>query len=123
MPPVPADADFLRTSSNLEDPELIFKVVMVGDPKVGKTSLVKRYVVNEFKEVQKSTIGGTFLSKNIEIDGVSVKLQIWDTAGQDKYRVLQSIYYRGAVGAFVVFDVNEPTSWERVKEGWLSEVN
>lgn len=73
---------------------------------MGKTSLVKRYVVNEFEKAEKSTIGGTFLSKSIEIDNVNVKLQIWDTAGQDKYRVLQSIYYRGAVGAFIVFDVS-----------------
>ncbi len=124
VPPVPNDAEFaqIRESAAYDEPELIFKVVMVGDPQVGKTSLVKRYVVNEFKKVEKSTIGGTFLSKNIMIEGVNIKLQIWDTAGQDKYRVLQSIYYRGAVGAFVVFDVSNKNSWERIKDGWLTEV-
>lgn len=54
---------------------------MVGDQDVGKTSLVRRYVVNDFRPNEKSTIGGTFLSKNIEIEKRKMKLQIWDTSG------------------------------------------
>ena len=86
-----------------------YKLVFLGDSSVGKSSLSTRYVRKDFYEFQEPTIGfKAFLSKNIDSKS---KLDIWDTAGQERYRSLAPMYYRGAHGAFIVYDVTNSDSY------------
>ncbi|KAL1257491.1 hypothetical protein QQF64_010735 [Cirrhinus molitorella] len=91
--------------------EHLFKVLVIGDHKVGKTSFIKRYVKNQFYEELKTTIGVDFSMKVIDWDGhTRVRLQLWDIAGQERARGLNRVYFKGSSGAFVVYDVtNEST--------------
>lgn len=82
--------------------------------RVGKTSLLKRYVKNEFSSDQVSTIDATFLEKKIQVGQQPMKLAIWDTAGQERYHALNSVYYRGSAGAVIVYDVTDQDSWTKV---------
>ena len=86
------------------DYDLLFKIVLIGDSGVGKSNLLSRFTKNEFNMDSKSTIGVEFATRTLEIDGKRIKAQIWDTAGQERYRAITSAYYRGAVGALIVYD-------------------
>eukprot|EP00501_MAST-03F_sp_TOSAG23-6_P000672 GSMAST32.ASY1.ANO1.699.1 assembled CDS len=77
------------------------KVVLLGDTGVGKSSLVLRFVTKTFRSTSESTIGASFMSKLIVVDGIAVKYQIWDTAGQEKYHGISPMYYRGAGAAIM----------------------
>ncbi len=90
------------------------KVVVLGEARVGKTSLTLRYVQNVFNEGQESTNDAACLEKVVEIDGHNLKLMIWDTAGQERYRALNPVYYRGAEGALVVYDLTDIESFDRM---------
>jgi len=79
--------------------------VLVGDSGVGKSNLLSRFTRNEFCLESKSTIGVEFATRTIELQNKIIKAQIWDTAGQERYRAITSAYYRGAVGALLVYDV------------------
>ena len=85
-----------------------YKLVFLGDTSVGKSCLSTRYINKEFHEFQEPTIGAAFLSKHIDSES---KLDIWDTAGQERYRSLAPMYYRGAHGAFIVYDVTNSDSY------------
>jgi Ras-related protein Rab-11A len=86
--------------------DFLFKVVMIGDSGVGKSNLLMRYTKNEFNLESKTTIGVEFATKTIRTSaGHVIKSQIWDTAGQERYRAITTAYYRGAVGALLVYDV------------------
>uniref|UniRef100_A0A7S2C2S1 Uncharacterized protein n=1 Tax=Florenciella parvula TaxID=236787 RepID=A0A7S2C2S1_9STRA len=98
------------------------KVVLLGDTGVGKSSLVLRFITNEFKPYQESTIGASFMSKLIMVEGAPIKFQIWDTAGQERFRTITSAYYRGADGIIMVYDVTSQDSFNHVAD-WLTEVN
>lgn len=100
----------------------LFKLVIVGDPNVGKTSMLTNYVDNSHKEKYVTTIGVDFRIKTLEIDGKIIKLQIWDTAGQDRFQSITRNYYRGASGAIIAFDLTNRNSFERV-EHWVNQVN
>ena len=104
-----------------ENYEMMFKVVLVGDSFVGKTNIMSKYLKNEFHEDSKATVGVEFGSKQFTIDGHSVKSQIWDTAGQERYKAITSAYYKGAKGAFIVYDITRKNSFESV-EKWVSDV-
>ena len=83
-------------------------VVLIGDSGVGKSNLLSRFTRNEFNLESKSTIGVEFATKSIKTpDGKVIKAQIWDTAGQERYRAITSAYYRGAVGALLVYDISK----------------
>ena len=82
-----------------------FLVVLIGDSGVGKSNLLSRFTRNEFNLESKSTIGVEFATRSIQVDGKTIKAQIWDTAGQERYRAITSAYYRGAVGALLVYDI------------------
>jgi small GTP-binding protein len=97
------------------------KVVLLGDTGVGKSSLAQRYVTNTFKPYSESTIGASFMSKMILVDGAPCKCQIWDTAGQEKYHSLAPMYYRGAAAAILVFDITKPASLDKLK-AWVREL-
>lgn len=85
--------------------ELLSVVVTVGESGVGKTSLTLRFVNNHFKENIVATIGASFLTKTVTTKGTNIRFNIWDTAGQEKYRSLASLYYRGVDCAIIVYDV------------------
>jgi len=102
--------------------DFIFKIVSLGDSGVGKSNLVFRFTKNEFNKDSKSTIGVEFATKTVRIDDNKlVKAQIWDTAGQERYRSIASSYYRGAVGALLVYDITDRNSFNHVPM-WLKEV-
>ena len=102
--------------------EVMFKVVIIGNTHVGKTSLMLRYADNVFRTKHISTIGVDFKIVNIKVGDTCVKLQIWDTAGQDRFRTISSTYYRGAHGAIVVYDVTSSQSFYNV-EHWTNDMN
>lgn len=96
-------------------------VVLIGDSGVGKSNLLMRFTRNEFNMESKSTIGVEFANRTIQIDGKTIKAQIWDTAGQERYRAITSAYYRGAFGAFIVYDISKSSTFENV-DAWLKEL-
>lgn len=104
-----------------DDYDYLFKLVLIGDSGVGKSNLLSRFTKNEFNLESKSTIGVEFATKSLNVDGKVVKAQIWDTAGQERYRAITSAYYRGAVGALLVFDVTRRDTFENI-ERWLREL-
>ena len=101
--------------------EMMFKVVLVGDSFVGKTNIMSKYLKNEFHEDSKATVGVEFGSKQFNIEGHSIKAQIWDTAGQERYKAITSAYYKGAKGAFVVYDITRKGSFESIYK-WVSDL-
>ncbi|KAK4268197.1 hypothetical protein QN277_024883 [Acacia crassicarpa] len=102
--------------------EYLFKVVLIGDSAVGKSNLLSRFARNEFDSNSKATIGVEFQTQAVEIDGKEVKAQIWDTAGQERFRAVTSAYYRGAVGALIVYDISRRTTFDSIKR-WLEELS
>jgi Ras-related protein Rab-11A len=101
--------------------EMMFKVVLVGDSFVGKTNILSKYLKNEFHEDSKATVGVEFGSKEFNIEGHSIKAQIWDTAGQERYKAITSAYYKGAKGAFVVYDITRKSSYESIDK-WVNDL-
>ena len=101
--------------------EMMFKVVLVGDSFVGKTNIMSKYLKNEFHEDSKATVGVEFGSKQFNVEGHSIKAQIWDTAGQERYKAITSAYYKGAKGAFVVYDITRKSSFESIDK-WVSDL-
>ncbi|XP_051125612.1 ras-related protein YPT3 [Andrographis paniculata] len=101
--------------------DYLFKLVLIGDSGVGKSNLLSRFTKNEFNLESKSTIGVEFATRSLTIDGKVIKAQIWDTAGQERYRAITSAYYRGAVGALLVYDVTRRATFENVLR-WLKEL-
>jgi len=98
-----------------------FKLVLLGESAVGKSSLVLRFVKGQFLEFQESTIGAAFLTQTVCLNDTTVKFEIWDTAGQERYHSLAPMYYRGAQAAIVVYDITNPESFERAKT-WVKEL-
>ncbi|KAJ1762330.1 Rab GTPase ypt31 [Coemansia sp. RSA 1822] len=107
-------------SSN-DEYDYLFKIVLIGDSGVGKSNLLSRFTRNEFNLESKSTIGVEFATRSIQVDGKTIKAQIWDTAGQERYRAITSAYYRGAVGALLVYDIAKHPTYENVSR-WLKEL-
>lgn len=108
--------------SNMADEyDFLFKVVLIGDSGVGKSNLLSRFTRNEFNLDSKSTIGVEFATRSIQVDTKTIKAQIWDTAGQERYRAITSAYYRGAVGALLVYDISKHQTYDNVTR-WLKEL-
>ncbi|KAJ2766717.1 Rab GTPase ypt31 [Coemansia nantahalensis] len=101
--------------------DYLFKIVLIGDSGVGKSNLLSRFTRNEFNLESKSTIGVEFATRSIQVDSKTIKAQIWDTAGQERYRAITSAYYRGAVGALLVYDIAKHPTYENVTR-WLTEL-
>ncbi|KAL6207233.1 hypothetical protein ACLB2K_024477 [Fragaria x ananassa] len=102
--------------------DYLFKIVLIGDSAVGKSNLLARFARNEFFPNSKSTIGVEFQTQKIVIDGKEVKAQIWDTAGQERFRAVTSAYYRGAVGALLVYDISRHQTFDSIGR-WLNELH
>ncbi|MFH4977166.1 hypothetical protein AB6A40_003875 [Gnathostoma spinigerum] len=98
-----------------------FKLVLLGESAVGKSSLVLRFVKGQFHEYQESTIGAAFLTQTVCLDDTTVKFEIWDTAGQERYHSLAPMYYRGAQAAIVVYDITSQESFAKAKN-WVKEL-
>ncbi|CAN6692810.1 unnamed protein product [Malus baccata var. baccata] len=98
--------------------DYLFKIVLIGDSGVGKSNILSRFTRNEFCLDSKSTIGVEFATRTLQVEGKTVKAQIWDTAGQERYRAITSAYYRGAVGALLVYDITKRPTFENVQR-WL----
>lgn len=98
-----------------------FKVVLLGEGCVGKTSLVLRYCEDKFNDKHITTLQASFLNKKLNVGGNKVNLSIWDTAGQERFHALGPIYYRDSNGAILVYDITDEDSFQKVKN-WVKEL-
>merc|ERR1719277_897596 len=98
-----------------------FKIVALGEGRVGKTSLLRRYVHRGFDEAEASTLSAAYLEKRVAVRGQQVQLSLWDTAGQERFHSLAPIYYRDADGALLVYDVTDAESFRQVAK-WVEEL-
>ena len=100
------------------------KVVLIGESGVGKTSIISRYINNTFTSVLMSTTGASFASKTmmLEKENQSIKFEIWDTAGQEKFRALAKVFYKNAAVCILVYDITRKTSFEELKKYWITEI-
>ena len=102
--------------------DYLFKILMIGDMNVGKSSIMLRYTEDTYTDEYIGTIGVDFKIRTLNLEGKSVKLQIWDTAGQERFRTITSQYYRGAHGIVVVYDVTDAESFKNVAN-WLDDID
>ncbi|MBD3256291.1 MAG: GTP-binding protein, partial [Candidatus Lokiarchaeota archaeon] len=104
--------------------KFVWKLLILGDTAVGKTSLLNQYVSHSFKEDYKATLGVNIIIKNVEmeeIDGI-VRLILWDIAGQDRYEKSRKAYYEGCSGVFFVYDITRYSSFENIEIKWLEDL-
>eukprot|EP01127_Copromyxa_protea_P011713 TRINITY_DN2974_c0_g1_i1.p1 TRINITY_DN2974_c0_g1~~TRINITY_DN2974_c0_g1_i1.p1 ORF type:complete len:213 (-),score=31.97 TRINITY_DN2974_c0_g1_i1:33-671(-) len=104
-----------------EGHDFLWKVVVIGDSGVGKSNLIDRYTKDQFRDETKTTIGVEFGHKHIMVDDKNIKAQLWDTAGQERFRALTRGYYRGSMGALLVYSVANKASFENC-DTWLDEL-
>lgn len=104
-----------------EEYDYIFKAVLIGDSAVGKSNILSRYAKGEFQLDSKPTIGVEFAYRNVKVGDKIIKAQIWDTAGQERFRAITSSYYRGALGALLVYDITRRKTFDNIKK-WLHEL-
>ena len=107
--------------AEIEEYEMMVKVILIGDSGVGKTNIMSKYLKNTFMENSKATVGVEFGSKLFNHQGHKIKAQIWDTAGQEKYKAITGAYYKGSKGAFVVYDITRKDTFESV-EKWVNDL-
>ena len=100
------------------------KVVLIGESGVGKTSIISRYISNTFSSVLVATPGANFTTKTIFLqdENQSIKFEIWDTAGQEKYRALAKVFYKNAAVCILVYDITRKASFEELKKYWVQEI-
>ena len=102
--------------------DCVYKVLLLGDSSVGKTCFLLRYCDKTFQEAHLSTIGLDYRLKSMTLQsGKNIKLQIWDTAGQDRFRAITKNYYKGANGIILIYDVTNRQSYENVKN-WITQI-
>ena len=108
--------------SEKKQKELLYKILLLGDSSVGKTCFLMRYADNTFQEIHMTTIGLDYKLKNVQLDdGKIVKIQIWDTAGQDRFRSITKNYYKGAHGIILIYDVTSRKTFENV-QNWITQI-
>jgi Ras-related protein Rab-2A len=105
----------------MNNDNLIYKYVIVGNSCTGKSCLLYRYIDNRFESMHNITIGVEFGSRVIMSNGHTIKLQIWDTVGQEAFKSITSSYFRGSIGAILVFDITDKKSFDDIKE-WMDIV-
>ena len=101
--------------------DVLFKIILVGDTSVGKTNIINKYIKNEFQEDFYATIGVEFSHKQFIVDNHKIKAQIWDTAGQERYKAITRAYYKGAKGAFIVYDITRKDTFDDIDK-WRNEL-
>ena len=99
-----------------------YKIILLGESSVGKSSILTRLIKNQFSEITVSTINEFYSEKEIEINEVPMKLQIWDTAGQEKFRSIIRNYYIGSSAAVLVYDITNRDSFDNVINYWYDEI-
>ena len=104
-----------------EEYEMMVKIVLIGDSTVGKTNIMSKYLKGQFMESSKATIGVEFHSKIFNHEGHKINAQMWDTAGQEKYRSISASYFKGSKGAFIVYDITKKDTFDSI-EKWLNEL-
>lgn len=109
-------------SSSHPQPATSVKLVLLGEAAVGKSSLVLRFVSNDFQENKEPTIGAAFLTQKCTIGDRTIKYEIWDTAGQERFASLAPMYYRNAQAAIVVYDITKPASFVKARH-WVKELH
>ena len=107
--------------AEIEEYEMMVKVILIGDSGVGKTNIMSKFLKNQFLEESKATIGVEFGSKLFNHEGHKIKAQIWDTAGQEKYKAITGAYYKGSKGALVVYDITQKKTFENI-EKWVNDL-
>lgn len=103
-----------------QDYDMVFKLLIIGNSSVGKSSLLLRFADDVFNDTFLPTIGVDFKIRTIESSGSVIKLQIWDTAGQEKFKTITAAYYKGAQGLLLVFDISDRKSFIDI-ENWMLE--
>ncbi len=103
--------------------EFVFKITMLGDAAVGKTSLISRYCEGTFQEDYKPTLGANIIRKDVNLDNLNVRVRliIWDLAGQEKYNVIRSMYFQGVSGCIIVFDITRAATFYSIGTKWLKD--
>ena len=103
---------------------LACKVVLIGESGVGKTSIITRYSSNTFSSTLSPTSGANFTTKTVEIKDYNqkIKFEIWDTAGQEKYRSLAKVFYKNSSACILVYDITRRNSFEELKNFWINEI-
>ena len=110
----------MKTTST--DTDLVYKILLLGDSEVGKSCFLMRYADNVFVENYITTIGLDYKLKYIQLDsGQVIKVQLWDTAGQDRYRTIAKNYYKGSHGILLLYDVTKSSSFENIRE-WIKDI-
>ena len=109
------------STENVKGYNMIFKIVLIGDTSVGKTNILSKYLKGEFDPKSKSTVGVEFGVKNFKIENNIVKVQIWETAGEERYRSITNAYYKGAKGSLLIYDITNKKSFENI-EKWISDL-
>jgi len=110
---------FNKNISNYSD--YIFKIVLIGDTSVGKSCLLTRFADDQFTDNYVTTIGVDFRFKTMIVMDKIIKVQVWDTAGEERYRSITNAYYRGAEGILIVFDLTNEESFKSI-QNWINEV-
>jgi len=108
-------------AKSADNPDFVFKLLLIGDSGVGKSSLLLRFCDDTFTPMYITTLGIDYKIKTVNVDKKWVKLQIWDTAGQEKFRTITQSFYRGALGIFVVYDIISDQSFEAVNR-WINSI-
>ena len=117
----PEDLKYELLTEEFTEYDLSFKIIVVGDSGVGKSCLTMKGTKNHFEECYSPTVGFEFFTFNIKIDDKNIKLQIWDTCGQEAYRSLITSFYRNASLAILVYSIDNQNSFDDI-EAWLNEI-
>ena len=104
-----------------ESYDFLFKLILIGDSSVGKSNILLKYLKGEFDPNSKATVGVEFGTKSLKINEKKIKVQIWDTAGQERYRSITSAYYKGAKGAFIVYDITRKDTFDSI-DRWAADL-
>lgn len=111
----------MTTEETNFDREFVYKIVILGDAAVGKTSLINRFVENSFSEDYRATLGANIVRKDVNLNNTKVRLIMWDLAGQEKYQVVRSLYFQGCEGALLVYDVTRYSTFDSINSKWLRD--
>lgn len=111
----------ISVDTSVDKGEIVYKVIVIGDGSVGKTTLLRQYVEHQFESEYIPTVGVNILKEQIEVDGKTVNLMLWDIAGQPQFYLLHKVYYNGANGVILMFDLTNSPSFTNVNN-WYNEL-